>query len=174
VTGIDIDKAAIALANNWYGATPRLDFRVEDANAMTSRGEFGLVFCMDSLHHFPSLRRILRACYDALVSGGLLYIIDLYREATPSDAFAMSILDLRRRISEKEFVRRTLDNKVLQDGDFITNLRKLQTANSKLAAYSLKEIRHALRNAGFTDTNSGVSPASVEAPEKVIFAALKP
>jgi SAM-dependent methyltransferase len=113
VTGIDLDRSAIALANEWYGATPRLDFKVEDANAMTYRGEFGLVFCMDSLHHFASLRRILLPCYNALASDGLLYIIDLYREATPSDPLAMRILDLRRRISEREFVRQTLENKIL-------------------------------------------------------------
>jgi 2-polyprenyl-3-methyl-5-hydroxy-6-metoxy-1,4-benzoquinol methylase len=174
VTGIDLDSSAIALAKDWYGATPRLEFKVEDANSMGYREEFGLVFCMDSLHHFDSLGRILGACFAALASGGVLYFTDLYREATQGDHSAEEIRKLRQRIPEGEFIKRALHNRIFQSGDLITNLRRVQTANSKLAAYSKKEFAKALEQAGFTDIRSAVSSASAEAPEKVVYGALKP
>lgn len=174
VLGVDLDPGAIRLAQEWYGHSPRLAYQVADATQLQCNGEFGLVYCMDSLHHFPDLDQILASASAALVPGGFLYLTDLFREATQHDAVAQRVREMRQRFGDAYLLQQARSGRLHPGADSIYNLRLLQTANSKLAAYAKQEIAQALRRAGFVDIHSAEAQGSEQVPAKVIFAAVKP
>lgn len=76
--GVDFSPEAIAEARRGAeeaGLARRLDYRVEDINAIRlPRGRYDIVFFHGSLHHIRNVEPVLEEVRGALKPGGLLYL----------------------------------------------------------------------------------------------------
>ena len=73
VIGIDQSEAMITLANESF-ALENLEFRVQDAQALDFRGEFGRVFSNSAIHWMPDPEAVVRGIGRALRSGGRIFL----------------------------------------------------------------------------------------------------
>ncbi|MGI4854235.1 MAG: class I SAM-dependent methyltransferase [Janthinobacterium lividum] len=86
VTGIDLDRAAIATAAETEPSLANLDFVQADAMTYAFRpASFDSISAVATVHHLP-LKPALERFRDLLAPGGVLTIIGLYRAEGPRDA----------------------------------------------------------------------------------------
>jgi SAM-dependent methyltransferase len=78
IEGVDFSPEAIAEARRaaeQAGLARRLDYRVEDINAIRlPAGRYDIVFFHGSLHHFRNIEHVLAEARAALKPGGLLFV----------------------------------------------------------------------------------------------------
>jgi len=146
VVGIDIDEAAISVANETYGElAANLRFVVLDAYRLAERyDDVDLVTIVDSLHHFDDLQALLSQVSDSLKTGGHLFFEDFDRTEIYQhfeEKTVRAVCDLRSKYSDKECLAI-----LSQSGSLNMQLLMLL---SFMAAYTPSEIRRALKRRRF-------------------------
>jgi 2-polyprenyl-3-methyl-5-hydroxy-6-metoxy-1,4-benzoquinol methylase len=75
VAGIDIDEEAIARARaEFTRGNGNIEFRVEDAERMTTEGEFDLVLCTEVVEHTSNPEQVVANIERALTPGGIAVV----------------------------------------------------------------------------------------------------
>jgi ubiquinone/menaquinone biosynthesis C-methylase UbiE len=158
VVGLDIEKESIDYARARNSA-PNLEYRVGDAHDLSQyRGTQGMVVFQASFHHFGDIRVALEQAYQALVPEGMLFGIDLNRDAlvSPSPegdrigdflALAEMIYRIRSAESDSAYVDFLESQGDLSSGDAIMILSML----SYMAAYTPEEVEAAMQGIGFAE-----------------------
>lgn len=81
ITGIDISPEALRHARASCAGMPNVRLVKGSIERLPfESGNFAIVVCKDSLHHFPSARRALTEMLRVLRPGGLLYVQDMRRD----------------------------------------------------------------------------------------------
>jgi 2-polyprenyl-6-hydroxyphenyl methylase/3-demethylubiquinone-9 3-methyltransferase len=92
VTGIDMGKAPLAVAKLHMRASgQRIDYLHSTAEdlAETRPGAFDVVTCLEMLEHVPDPAAVVRACYELVKPGGLVFFATINR--TPK-SFLLAII----------------------------------------------------------------------------------
>lgn len=92
VTGIDMGKAPLAVAKlHMRESGQRIDYLHSTAEdlAETRPGAFDVVTCLEMLEHVPDPAAVVRACYELVKPGGLVFFATINR--TPK-SFLLAII----------------------------------------------------------------------------------
>ena len=81
VTGLDVDRARVAVAQATEARSPRVRIRVQDIRSLDAGAEFDAAAAVDLMHHVPEADRpaVAQALARAVKPGGLLVIKDVAR-----------------------------------------------------------------------------------------------
>ena len=142
VVGIDKDPEVIERNRELYGKKGA-EYVIGDVYDLPETGRFGVVCCLNSLHHFDDIEKAVSSMYGIMEDPGLLFIVDLLREKPwfmkcEPDEYAKA-----RRTIDDESASHFLDIDAGKGG--------LIVADSILASYTAEEITEAVEGAGFRE-----------------------
>lgn len=90
--GVDISEEAVRYAQKNHEVLPNLRYEVSDCNDLGEKGgDFDLVICIKSLHHFSNPKELIEEMLMVTKRGGRIYIDDFTRGIIPA---YMAVLEL--------------------------------------------------------------------------------
>jgi len=141
VTGVDLSRKKIDIAQKSLGDRPNIEFRTADVLNFTFRNPDIIVMC-DLLHHIPfqTQENLLRRLYNSLNKGGLLLIQDIDKTPFHKYIFALSVDKITSKMSTVYYRKsKNLEN-ILKDIGFDVEIIRLDK-NYPIAAVAYRCIK---------------------------------
>lgn len=152
ITATDGSPELIETAIERYRETP-IRFATENLHSHTGNGEYDVLICKDSFHHFFDSREAIAEMFSLLKPGGKIYIFDLCRDARIEEVeYRLSLIkvpheqmrflrSLNASLTVREFKEACGSSRVFVFYPLVFSQENLKAHKVEIEADTVKEFR---------------------------------